>query len=81
MTADVRTMCGFGYPPSMYNQNANECGNSVIKRDIKLEKFSVQDCVTHLQNIVQRQYDEARLAVLGRREYLISEPYREHQVN
>lgn len=45
------------------------------------KKFSVQDCVTHLQNIVQRQYDEARLAVLGRREYLISEPYREHQVN
>lgn len=81
MTADLRTMCGLGYPPSMYNQNANECANSVIKRDIKLEKLSVQDCVTHLQNIVQRQYDEARLAVLGRGEYSISEPYREYQVN
>lgn len=39
MTADLRTMCGLGYPPSMNNQNANECGNSVIKRDIKLEKL------------------------------------------
>lgn len=74
-------MCGFGYPPSMYNQNANECANSVIKRGIKIEKFSVQDCVTHLQNIVQRQYDEARLAMLGRGEYLNSETCREHQVN
>lgn len=48
MMADLRTMCGLGYPPSMYNQNANECANSVVKRDIKLENLSVQDCVTHL---------------------------------
>lgn len=81
MTADLRTMCGLGYPPSMNNQNANECGNSVIKRDIKLEKLSVQDCLTHLQNILQRQYNQAKLVVLGRGEYSVSEPNREYQVN
>lgn len=80
MIADLRTLCVLGYPPLMYNQNANECANSVIKRDIKLEKLSVQDCVTHLQNNVQRQYDEARLAMLGRGKYSISEPYKEYQV-
>ena len=52
MTADLRAMCGLGYPPSMYNQNANECANSVVKRDLKLEKLSVQDCVEHIQNIM-----------------------------
>lgn len=81
MTTDLRTMCGLGYPPSMYNQNANECGNSVIKRDNKLEKLSVQDCLTHLQNIVQGQYNGTRLIVLGRGEYSVSEPNREYQVN
>lgn len=45
MTADLRTMCGFGYPPSIYNQNANECANSVIKRDIKLESKLVYKIV------------------------------------
>lgn len=74
MTTDLRTMCGLGYPPSMYNQNANECGNSVIKRDNKLEKLSVQDCLTHLQNIVQGQYNGTRLNS-------VSEPNREYQVN
>lgn len=77
MTADLRAMCGLGYPPSMYNQNANECANSVVKRDLKLEKLSVQDCVMHLQNIIQRQHDEARLAVLGRGEYTVSQHYKE----
>ena len=80
MTADLRAMCGLGYPPSMYNQNANECANSVVKRDLKLEKLSVQDCVGHIQNIIQRQHDEARLAVLGRGEYTVSEDYKEYAV-
>ncbi|XP_062611131.1 uncharacterized protein LOC134272979 isoform X2 [Saccostrea cucullata] len=80
MTADLRAMCGLGYPPSMYNQNANECANSVVKRNLKLEKLSVPDCVTHLQNIIQCQHDETRLALLGRGEYAISNNYKEYTV-
>lgn len=57
----------------MYNVNVKEYANCVVKRSIKLEKLGVQDCVTHIQNIVQRQYVEAGLSVLGSGEYSISD--------
>ena len=31
--ADVRSMCGLGYPPKVYTQNANECMNQLIKAE------------------------------------------------
>ena len=31
MTQDIRSMAGLGFPPDVYNQNANECMNSVLK--------------------------------------------------
>ena len=27
MCADICSICGLGYPPAMYNQNANKCMN------------------------------------------------------
>ena len=32
MTAEVRCMAGFGSPPGVYDQNGNECMNSVLQR-------------------------------------------------
>jgi hypothetical protein len=29
--ADIRSVCGLGYPPKVYTQNANECMNRLIK--------------------------------------------------
>lgn len=32
MTAEVRSMAGLGFPPGVYDQNGNECMNSVLQR-------------------------------------------------
>ena len=34
MNAELRSLCGLGYPLKPYTQNANECINNVIKQDI-----------------------------------------------
>ena len=31
--ADIRSVCGLGYPPKVYAQNANECMNRLIKAE------------------------------------------------
>ena len=38
MTQSIRSMAGLGFPPEVYNQNANECMNSVLKRDTPMDK-------------------------------------------
>ena len=38
MTQNIHSMAGLGFPPEVYNQNANECMNSVLKRDIHNDK-------------------------------------------
>ena len=62
MTADIRSMAGLGYPPQLYNQNANECMNSVIKRELKWKRLNPLEVVSHIQHVVNRQFDEAKLA-------------------
>ena len=52
MTADVRAFSGLGFPPKMYNQNANECANSVIKRGCSFSKITIPQCIKHLEQIV-----------------------------
>ena len=69
MTAEIREMAGLGYPPGMYNQNANEYANSVIKRDLDVRKISIKEVTLHLQQLIQRQYEEVKLAMIGRGEW------------
>ena len=64
MTADIRSMAGLGYPPQLYNQNANECMNSVIKRELKWKRLNPLEVVSHIQHMVNRQFDEAKLAIM-----------------
>ena len=33
MTADLHPMAGLGWPPSVYDQNVNECMNSVLQSE------------------------------------------------
>lgn len=33
MTAEVRSMAGLGFPPGVYDQNGNECMNSVLQKE------------------------------------------------
>ena len=39
MSAELRSLSGLGFPPRPYNQNANECMNSVIKGDLKKDGY------------------------------------------
>ena len=81
MTADIRSMAGLGYPPQLYNQNANECMNSVIKRELKWKRLNPLEVVSHIQHVVNRQFDEAKLAIIGRGEYTICDRYSEYKLD
>ena len=80
MSANIRSKCGLGYPPSPYTQNANECINSVIKSDIRHEKglksIDPYECVAMLEKVVMRQETELKLAVIGKGAWHLKEEYR-----
>lgn len=86
MTAELQSICGFGYPPRPYNQNANECINSVIKRDIAYEKDKKNakldpfDFVKIAEKCVRRQENEVKLALIGKGEYSLKKEYQEMRV-
>lgn len=70
MSQNIRSMAGLGFPPEVYNQNANECMNSVLKRDIPNDKkrMSVTEFIDHCRSLEQRQRTQEQLAMIGRRE-------------
>ena len=68
MRADVRSMAGLGFPPSVYDQNGNECMNSVLQREKATtgnKKLSLPRCVRMIHTTVKRQRTEEELALLG----------------
>ena len=78
MLADVRSMCGMGFPPQTYNQNANECINHVIKSETRGKKNSdvnPYELVKLLHNIVKRQESEVKLSILGKGQYRLKKEY------
>ena len=80
MTANVREMAGLGYPPKVYNQNANECANSVIKRDLNFKKLNIKEAVVHLQQIINRQFEQCRLSMIGRGEWRVKDIYKDLEI-
>lgn len=80
INADLRSLVGLGYPPQPYNQNANECMNSIIKGDLRKNeqgklKMSEKDFVISLEKIVKRQETEVKLALIGKGEYRLKTEY------
>ena len=58
MTAEVRSMAGLGFPPSVYDQNANEYMNSVLQRkkdNRGKERLSLPQCARLIRTTVARQ--------------------------
>lgn len=56
MTADIRSMSGLGFPPGVYDQNRNECMNSVLQREKAAtgkKRLSLPGCVQLLKKTVQ----------------------------
>ena len=74
-------MCGLGFPPEVYTQNANECMNKVVKEEdrddsnSRPKKKTVCDIVERLRGLVQRQESEQFLAVVGKGEYKIVDEF------
>ncbi|CAB3977443.1 Hypothetical predicted protein [Paramuricea clavata] len=77
--ADVRSVCGLGYPPKVYTQNANECMNRVIKAEenssYSKKEVSLLPYVERIRNEIKRQQNEQFLAVLGRGQYRVTEEF------
>ena len=83
MTADIRSMAGLGWPPTVYDQNAYECMNSVLQREKQLtdkKKLSIPEFVRILRTTVNRQRTEEDLAFLGIGELSLDENYKSHGV-
>ena len=77
--ADVRSVCGLGYPPKVYTQNANECMNRLIKAEdnsnYSKKESSLLPYVERIRSEIQRQQDEQFLAVFGRGQYQLTEEF------
>ena len=86
MTVGVRSMCGLGFPPDVYTQNASESMNKVVKEEDKdnsssrRKKKSISDIVERLRKLVQRQEEEQFLAVLGKGEYKLVNDFQHLEV-
>ncbi|CAB4029271.1 Hypothetical predicted protein [Paramuricea clavata] len=77
--ADIRSMCGLGYPPRVYTQNANECMNRVIKQTKPTQygkkSLTFLEYVEKIESEVKRQQEEQFLAVIGRGEYRLRKEF------
>ena len=60
MTAEIRSLVGFGYPPKAYTQNASEYVNGVLKRGQQKCK-SITDVIKILQDYVKEQDTQVQL--------------------
>ena len=68
MTADIRAMSGLGWPPAVYDQNPNECMNSVLKREKEAsgkKELSIPEFARLLERVIKRQRSEEDLALIG----------------
>ena len=68
MTAEVRSMAGLGFPPGVYDQNGNECMNSVLQKEkdnTGKKRLSLPQCARLIQTTVNRQRTEEQLALIG----------------
>ena len=83
MTADIRSMSGLGFPPSVYDQNGNECMNSVLQREKAAtgkKRLTLPRCVRLIHQTVKRQRTEEELALLGIGELKLDPLYDDLQV-
>ena len=68
MTADIRAMSGLGWPPAVYDQNPNECMNSILKREKEAtgkKDLSIPEFARLLERVVKRQRNDEELALIG----------------
>ena len=77
--ADIRSVCGLGYPPKAYTQNANECMNRLIKAD-ETPSYSKKEAallpyIEKIRREIVRQQEDQFLSVIGRGPYQITDEF------
>ena len=84
MSAELRSLSELGFPPRPYNQNSNECMNSVLKGDLKKDgyhsKMNEKEVVLALEKIAKRQEAEVKLSLIVKGEYRLKKEYQHLQV-
>ena len=78
MRADIRSMCGLGFPPVTYMQNVSEYLNRYVKENAKgLNGVtgSLVNAVKNIESVVKCQFDEQFLAVIGKGAYKLTEEF------
>ena len=76
MIAERRTRCGLGNPPDEYNQNANECMNSVLKRLKSFKKLTVKETIELIQNEVKNHQEHTKLVLIGKGQWRICQQFK-----
>ena len=77
--ADIRSVCGLGYPPKAYTQNANESMNRLIKAH-ETSNYSKQEAallpyIERIRREIVRQQEDQFLSVLGRGPYQLTDEF------
>ena len=77
--ADIRSVCGLGYPPKAYTQNANECMNRLIKAD-ETPSYSKKEAallpyIEKIRREIVRQQEDQFLSLIGRGPYQITDEF------
>lgn len=84
--AELRSICGLGFPPEAYTQNANESMNRLIKEVSKSQVYGPREKrilphIKHIQKEVERQNNKQFLAVIGRGELSLADEFAHLRVN
>ena len=79
MRVEVRSIAGLGFPPKPYLQNANECINSLIKRQTQ-KHTTIAALIREIENHVKNQEKQIELSLLGQGEWEIAPEYQEFTI-
>ena len=76
MIAETRTRRGLGNTSGQYNQNANECMSSVLKRLKLFKKITVKETIELIQNEVENKQEHIKLALTGKGQWGICQQFK-----
>ena len=77
--ADIRSVCGLGYPPKAYTQNPNECMNCLVKAE-ETPSYSKKEAallpyVERIRREIAHQQEDQFLSVIGRGPYQLTDEF------
>ena len=72
----IRKANGLGEPAEEYNQNANECINSVLKRSKDNYKISLKKAIQLIHNKVKLQEETLKFAIAAKEPWRIRTAYK-----